>query len=1026
MKTEYQKNSVLIESGKKEAAKFVGYINEAEKEIKNLNKTKKILGIAYNFAAGPFEKLPRFLTKHPKLGKTTKVAGKLIGGFGVLMEVVSLYDDVVNALDDMASWRSLSNAIDSKIPCKNNESAALDLQDRIESDASSLFRNYVRILYSEWTAIKIDAASLAVIECPPAELGMWLVSGALNGYAECSKFFSIEKKFLTKQTKYWVEVGKLKCGDDKCPKCHKKPCECEKPCSVCNHKPCICCEYCHIYPCKCERCSKCGQRIQDCICKKCKKCGRKDCICKPQPEIPPIMDPSGFVYEGVSTNRLPGVTATCYYKELVEDMYGDLHENIVLWDAEEYAQKNPLFTDENGMYQWDVPQGLWQVKFEKEGYVTTYSDWLPVPPPQMDVNIGMVQNAQPEVVSARAYEDGVEIEFSKYMNIESLNSENVYLKVVNGEEESLITDAEIQMLNKEVTIEGSTTEYASKMKLATDTLGYFDEAYIIVSTGVNSYAGIPMAQTFEQKLDVEKKVRKLLVDAEFNVEYDGQKEVTIAAIPADAAVGKKLSVVSASDMIATTDVQEVTFDADGQATFTVNGELYGATAINYSLMDADLKATSLINVVDLVKLEAVKTPVASRISGTAVYRGQTVTLSCESEGAVIYYTTDGSCPCDENARMKYERPIAIKDAMTLKFMAVGTNYDESDVIECTYSIRQSDVKLNLAKGWNWNSHDVASPVGVSEFSGVASRILTQTDEVIDDPVLGFVGTLTTIDGSETMKIEAKASATKSFTGEQYNPALSPIVLHEGWNWLGYPISQTMTVADALSYMDSDEGDCISNLEGGFATFNNGEWEGPLQTMNPGAGYLYKSASAKSFIYNNVPTVLNARALYRERLAPKSIPWSVDKHRYPNLMPMIAQVCYSTGDAADSTYYVGAFVGNECRGVGKYSDGIMYLSVYGDKSADMNFKAWNVETESVFDFAETLKFTPDVVGTYSSPYKLMLGFESTGINHLNANNGVDGIYSIQGIKLNSIPNRGIYIIKSKDENGNSIMKKTYVK
>ena len=768
-------------------------------------------------------------------------------------------------------------------------------------------------------------------------------------------------------------------------------------------------------------------------CKPCPVCGQKPCVCdndddqdSGNDDADNTIDPSGYVYEGVSSNRLQGVTTTAYYKELVEDMYGDLHENIVLWDAEEYAQENPLFTDENGMYAWDVPEGLWQVKYEKEGYVTTYSDWLPVPPPQLDVNIAMVQNAQPEVVSARAYEDGVEIEFSKYMNIETLNSENVYLKVVNGEEESLITDAEIQMLNKEVTIEGSTTEYASKMKLATEQLGYYDEAYIIISTGVNSYAGIPMAQTFEQKLDVEKKVRELLVDAEFNVEYDGQKEVTIAAIPADAAVGKKLSVVSASDMIATTDVQEVTFDADGQATFTVNGELYGATAINYSLVDADLKATSLINVVDPVKLEAVKTPVASRISGTAVYRGQTVTLSCESEGAVIYYTTDGSCPCDENARIKYERPIAINDAMTIKFMSVGTNYDESDVIECTYSIRQSDVKLNLVKGWNWNSHDVASPVDVNELSGVASRILTQTDEVIDDPVLGFVGTLTTIDGSETMKIEAKASATKSFTGEQYNPALSPIVLHEGWNWLGYPISQTMTLADALSYMDTDEGDCISNLEGGFATFNNGEWEGSLQTMNPGAGYLYKSASAKSFIYNNVPTVLNARALYRERLAPKSIPWSVDKHRYPNLMPMIAQVCYSTGDAADSTYYVGAFVGNECRGVGKYSDGIMYLSVYGDKSADMNFKAWNVETESVYDFAETLKFTPDVVGTYSSPYKLMLDFESTGINHINANNGVDGIYSIQGIKLNSIPNRGIYIIKSKDENGNSIMKKTYVK
>lgn len=921
------------------------------------------------------------IKKIAKNFKELRIGSGASKAFGVFGFIFTLKD----AITDLGKLIALHNKI---TPCPNDEDNASGVRARIIGTGVAAGVYYVAQLISCGCAIAgVETGIIGAVPTGGVSLGAAAVSVGVI-VANCAATIAYGRVFENSMKELTSQAAALKCYG----------CNCE------NGQPCTCPK-------------------DKCLCPKCQD---DDDEPEPYPICNPIHDPSGFVYEGVSSNRLQGVTATAYYKELVEDMYGDLHENIVLWDAEEYAQKNPLFTDENGMYQWDVPQGLWQVKFEKEGYVPTQSEWLPVPPPQMDVNIGMVQNAQPEVVSARAYEDGVEIEFSKYMNIESLNSENVYLKVVNGEEESLITDAEIQMMNKEAAIEGSATEFASKMKLATDQLGYYDEAYIIISTGVNSYAGIPMAQTFEQKLDVEKKVRELLVEAEFNVEYDGQKEVTIAAIPADAAVGKKLSVVSASDMIATTDVQEVTFDADGQATFTVNGELYGATAINYSLMDADLKATSLVNVVDPVKLEAVKAPMASRISGTAVYRGQTVALSCESEGATIYYTTDGSCPCDENARKKYERPIAINDAMTIKFMAVGTNYDESDVIECTYSIRQSDVKLALAKGWNWNSHDVASPVDVSEFSGVASRILTQTDEVIDDPILGFVGTLTTIDGSETMKIEAKESATKSFTGEQYNPALSPIVLHEGWNWLGYPISQTMTVADALSYMDSDEGDCISNLEGGFATFNNGEWEGSLQTMNPGAGYLYKSASAKSFIYNNVPTVLNARALYRERLAPKSIPWSVDKHRYPNLMPMIAQVCYSTGDAADSTYYVGAFVGEECRGVGKYSDGIMYLSVYGDKSADMNFKAWNVETESVFDFAETLKFTPDVVGTYSSPYKLMLGFESTGINHLNANNGVDGIYSIQGIKLNSIPNRGIYIIKSKDENGNSIMKKTYVK
>jgi hypothetical protein len=143
------------------------------------------------------------------------------------------------------------------------------------------------------------------------------------------------------------------------------------------------------------------------------------------PDSNPQIDPSGYVYEGVFSNRVEGAIATVFYKEEVEDMYGDIHENIVKWDAEEYAQQNPLFTDENGYYRWDVPNGLWQVKFEKEGYETTYSEWLPVPPPQLDINIAMKQNVQPNVRQARAFEDAVEVEFDKYMTPELLTAENI-------------------------------------------------------------------------------------------------------------------------------------------------------------------------------------------------------------------------------------------------------------------------------------------------------------------------------------------------------------------------------------------------------------------------------------------------------------------------------------------------------------------------------------------------------------------------------------------------------------------------
>ena len=177
------------------------------------------------------------------------------------------------------------------------------------------------------------------------------------------------------------------------------------------------------------------------------------------PDMGNIKDPSGFVYEGVLSNRLEGVMSTIYYKEEVEDMYGDLHENIVLWDAEEYAQENPLFTDEDGMYAWDVPNGLWQVKFEKEGYETTYSEWLPVPPPQLDINIAMTQNRQPEVKSARAFEDAVELEFDKYMQPELLTTDNII--VMAGDK---AVEGTIELLNEEVANEGATETFASKVR----------------------------------------------------------------------------------------------------------------------------------------------------------------------------------------------------------------------------------------------------------------------------------------------------------------------------------------------------------------------------------------------------------------------------------------------------------------------------------------------------------------------------------------------------------------------------------
>ena len=311
------------------------------------------------------------------------------------------------------------------------------------------------------------------------------------------------------------------------------------------------------------------------------------------------IDPSGYVYEGVFSNRLQGVTATCYYKETVEDMYGDLHDNIVKWDAEEYAQENPLFTDENGYYRWDVPQGLWQVKFEKEGYETTYSEWLPVPPPQLDINIPMKQNVQPLVKSARAFQDAVEFEFDKYMMPELLTTENITVMVGK----KAVTGT-IKLLDEEVSREGETETFASKVRFNAAKPFEGKEVTLMVSNHVRSYAGIRMQDDFSQQFTIEEEVRQIDCKEMVKVAYGHNSSVSVAVLPASAAAAKTLKVKSSSAMILSTDAENLVLDKDGRAEIKVHGELPGTAALTFSVDGYDLTATTTVNVVTIIKGDA--------------------------------------------------------------------------------------------------------------------------------------------------------------------------------------------------------------------------------------------------------------------------------------------------------------------------------------------------------------------------------------------------------------------------------------
>ena len=429
-------------------------------------------------------------------------------------------------------------------------------------------------------------------------------------------------------------------------------------------------------------------------------------LCKePEPELEPdeyedykgpdktaVIDPSGFVYEGVPSNRLEGVTATCFYKETVEDMYGNLQENVVLWDATQYGQENPLLTDENGYYRWDVPIGMWQVKYEKEGYETTYSDWLPVPPPQLNLNIGMVQMRQPEVIKAHAYPKAVELEFDKFMLPETLTPNNITVTVngtaVNGTIE--ILNAELDDPSAITSIRrapGTGLTYASRVRFNAAQPFNADIVKLHVYYEVESYAGVQMNDDYEALLNVELEMQEIVADSVVIIPYKDSKQITITVLPAAASRGKVINVISTAPMITSINARQYTLDANGKAVVTVRGDLPGMGSLLFGIDGYDLSATTLVNVLMESRM-SVATPTASIASGSEVEKGTAVYLRCATDGATIYYTLDGSCPCDNTpARKVYDgNPVIINSTVTIKAMATAPDLYDSDVAAFVYRV----------------------------------------------------------------------------------------------------------------------------------------------------------------------------------------------------------------------------------------------------------------------------------------------------------------------------------------------------
>jgi len=223
----------------------------------------------------------------------------------------------------------------------------------------------------------------------------------------------------------------------------------------------------------------------------------KDKSCHPSVSAPKpdvvvnwMYDPSGYVFEAVPSNRLEGVTATALQK--VDGKWQK-------WDAEWFNQSNPLITNKEGRYAWDVPEGLWKVLYEKEGYEPAQSAELTVLPPHYDVNIPLVSKKAPEVTGIFSAEHGtaLNVEFSKYMLTELMTEDQITVtRDADSTNERAGTFA-IEFIGEEKDVENQSVARIIRI-IPQDSDPFVDgeKVKVELNPAIMSYAKVPMLEGY--------------------------------------------------------------------------------------------------------------------------------------------------------------------------------------------------------------------------------------------------------------------------------------------------------------------------------------------------------------------------------------------------------------------------------------------------------------------------------------------------------------------------------------------------
>ena len=343
---------------------------------------------------------------------------------------------------------------------------------------------------------------------------------------------------------------------------------------------------------------------------------------------------------------------------------------------------------------------------------------------------------------------------------------------------------------------------------------------------------------------------------------------------------------------------------------------------------------------------------------------------------------------------------------------VVANYKAVEKADGTYDVIQiagTQTRELPDAGWYWfstyikyNNEETALDKLQAALGSNASLIKGQNAFT---QYLNYYGTnfwtsdLTTLSTAKMYMIKTKAdNVTVNLTGSFEDYANTNIELKQGWNWIGYPINEAVSLNDAIPTEALKDGDVIKDQTSSaryYVDFElpNGNtftgWDGSLTEMKPGQGYMFKSVNEKTFSYTTSSN--GARSTLNTVDYSGDNHWFTDATQYPNNMNIVAMMSID-GEIVKGNYEVAAFANGECRGSARpiYIEAldayVLYMTIHGEDVAELTFKYYDVNYGTEYELDNRLTYSSDaILGSLKDPYIFtmnILGIGENSIDNIN--------------------------------------------